>query len=231
MFKHFRVKLLVLTLSLISLENLAQETETRKLPHFESITSRANIDVVIAYGEEHAARIETQNIPAEMIVTEVENETLFISLKEGSNWRARAKVNVTLPEVHGICLSSGGNITSESAIKSDHLDIKLTSSGNIDLKFLVVDELDVKLFGTGDMQLGGSADKASIRLTGSGDIQAFGLKTLACQAKITGSGNIKVLAVESIDAHVMGAGDIEYKGNPATERTKSSGPGGITAVN
>ena len=81
MFKHFRVKLLVLTLSLISLENLAQETETRKLPHFESITSRANIDVVIAYGEEHAARIETQNIPAEMIVTEVENETLFISLK------------------------------------------------------------------------------------------------------------------------------------------------------
>ena len=62
MFKHFRVKMLLLTLGLVSLENMAQETETRTLADFERIISTASIDVIITHGISHTARIETENI-------------------------------------------------------------------------------------------------------------------------------------------------------------------------
>jgi len=230
MFKHFRVKMLFLALGFISLENVAQETETRTLANFERIISTASIDVVITHGISHTARIETENISADKILTESRYGTLTISMQKGNYWNARARVIVSLPHIHAIHLSGTGNVIAESPIKGKKLDVQLTSSGNVTLNLLIVDELTVKLYGTGDMELGGSADEAFIKLSGSGDIQAFGLKTLRCDAEINGSGNIKVLALESIDAFVTGSGDISYKGNPNSERTKSSGQGGIIAV-
>lgn len=230
MFKHFRVKMLILAFCFISQNNIAQETETRNLASFDRISSIASIDVIIVQGNAHTVRIESENIATDKILTETKNGLLTISMQKGNYWNARAKVIVTLPYINAIHLSGTGNVISESPIKGKQLEVQLTSSGNITINLLIVDQLTVKLYGTGDMQFGGSADACNIKLSGSGDIQAFGLKTLRCQAEIIGSGNIKVLALEAIDAYVTGSGDISYKGNPNSERTKSSGPGGIIAI-
>ncbi len=230
MFTHFRVKLMVLALILLSQSIFAKETENRSLAPFESISSTASLDIEIVIGSSYAARVESENIDLQKIRTEVNNGVLSISISKGNYWNVRAKVQVTMPKIRSIQQSGSGNISTLSPLEGESLDLQLNSAGNITINLLIVDNLHVRLFGTGDIQLGGSADDAYIKLSGSGDIEAFGLKTLRCRAEIIGAGNIKVLALESIEARVSGSGDITYKGKPFKEKTSSSGPGGIIAI-
>lgn len=230
MFKHFRVKMLLLTLCCIGQQNIAQETQTRKFAAFNRIVSTASIDIWVRQGDSHSILIETENIAADKIQTQLQYGTLTVSMAKGTYWNARAKVIISLPDLQAISLSGTGNIIADGAFKLDKLDLELSSSGNITMNMLIVDQLSVKLFGTGDMQLGGSADEVVIKLSGSGDIQGFGMKILRCEAEIKGSGNIMVFVREAIQAYVSGSGDISYKGNPISESVKSTGQGGIIAI-
>ena len=231
MTKHFRVKLIVLTFCLMTIATQGQETETRNLSPFEKISSTASIDVIISLGETHSVKIEAENIEVDKILTEVKSGILTVSMKKGNYWNASAKVYVTLRELAAITLSGLGNITTKGNIESEKLEVQLSSSGNMILDKLMLNELHVKLFGTGDIQLGGSTQDAEIKLSGSGDIQAYDLKTFNCTAEINGSGNINVQALSSIEAKTSGSGDISYTGHPKIEKIHSSGSGEIIAIN
>ena len=230
MLQHFRVRILILTLSLFSQLVQANESETRSLEPFESIFSTTSMDIVLIQGDHFSARIDAENIHLEDIVTEVKNGRLTISLRKNYFWNVLAKIVITFPTLKSLHMSGTGNFISQSMIQSDELNIQLNSAGNIQLNLILVDKLTVRLYGTGDMQIGGSADDLDIRLSGSGDIEAFGLKTIRSKVEIQGSGNVRILVLEALDATVSGSGTISYKGKPLKARTSSSGPGGIIAI-
>ena len=69
--------------------------------------------------------------------------------------------------------------------------------------------------GSGDVNLKGSAQKATLAVNGSGDISADKLTATNVVATVSGSGDISCYASKQLDAKVSGSGDIEYKGSPS----------------
>jgi hypothetical protein len=67
----------------------------------------------------------------------------------------------------------------------------------------------------------------SCAISGSGNIKTTDLTANIVNAKIAGSGNIKVHAVNEINAQSSGSGNIIYTGNPTIIKSNSSGSGSI----
>ena len=87
-------------------------------------------------------------------------------------------------------------------------------------------KLIVALPGSGDITVTGTTSNATITLLGSGNIYCDGLKAHSVGVQIMGSGNVTTYADESLDASILGSGNIRYSGQPAqvTKDIKVSDP-------
>jgi len=83
---------------------------------------------------------------------------------------------------------------------------------------------NIKLSGSGEIISKDiiKADHFEVALSGSGDIK------LEVDAKVTGSGDIRIHCKDNLKARITGSGDIEYLGDPERQDTKVTGSGDIT---
>jgi Putative auto-transporter adhesin, head GIN domain len=106
-----------------------------------------------------------------------------------------AEVTVTLPKLTGLEISGSGDIGS--------------------INNLTCDDLGILISGSGDISLVGKAKKMNAKISGSGDVRTFDLICDDVKASLTGSGNMEIQALKTLDATISGSGDITYKGNPS----------------
>ena len=81
--------------------------------------------------------------------------------------------------------------------------------------------------GSGEIYSKGNATNARITISGSGDFNGSGLRTSNTSAKVSGSGDISIIADQQLEALSSGSGDIRYSGN-AVVNSKKSGSGNIS---
>jgi hypothetical protein len=127
---------------------------------------------------------------------------------------------------------SNTNITTENDIRIDVTmkslqDVVLSGSGSIDVPDLSGQSVSVSMPGSGMITMTGTADRVDIRLAGSGNIYCDGLQARSAVINLPGSGNITAYASESLDARLMGSGNISYKGNPSQVSKSVTGSGSI----
>lgn len=228
----------------------AMEKQDRDAKDFKGIDLMASADVIIKQGATYKVIVEGQQNILDILETVVDNGILSVKFKDGS-WNLnfdKLNVYIETPSVSSIEISGSGNLTLESAFNADDLDIKLSGSGNIKTADgLIAKKINVEISGSGDIKMGsttatelkaailgsgnfdvkGTAEKATLTITGSGDIDAYDFMTKSTEAQSTGSGNIQCHATESLDAQIMGSGDIRYTGNPPSVKSKALGSGEI----
>jgi hypothetical protein len=210
----------------------AQEKETveRKLESFTSVAVGGSMDVFLTEGDSEKARIEAEGIEIEKITTEVRNNELKIDIKDNNWWywgkNVKIKVYLTYRNLNALSSSGSSDIIGNSVLKGENFAITVSGSGDIKAK-LDVKNLNVAVSGSSDLTLNGVAEEQDISISGSGDFKGEDLKGKIVKVKVSGSGDAKVWAEESIEARVSGSGDIRYKGNPNKEISKVSGSGTI----
>ncbi|NBC84502.1 MAG: hypothetical protein GVY19_14135 [Bacteroidetes bacterium] len=213
----------------------AQDAVNRKLPDFTAIDAKGSVDVFLTKGEETSVRLEFRNIPENEIITEVDGNTLRIYID--SNLKIfqnnDVKAYVTFKNLEAIYASGSGNVTSNSKLEGDNINISCTGSGDIcihepiagdeieiqskgsgELQFTaaMADEISVSTHGSGDLNINGliAADELALETRGSGDIRAENVKVDYLKTSIAGSGDIRVNAgnCDQIEVDVRGSGDL-----------------------
>jgi hypothetical protein len=200
----------------------AQKTENRSVGDFSRISMGISGDVYISQGETQKLKVEAEDDIIGLIVTEVKNDELKIRFSK-SNVRTRMPIRiwVTTTDLEGLYLSGSGNMITETAIKTDEMELKLSGSGNINVKDLSCDELDAAISGSGNIDVAGKADEMSIAISGSGNCNADEFQTEETDIKISGSGNCKVNASKDLSVAVSGSGSVFYAGNPTIDASIS----------
>ncbi len=124
-----------------------------------------------------------------------------------------------------IKLSGSGDVE----IRGVHGDLSadVVGSGDLEVTGLQLEACSVKLAGSGDVELEGRADKFTVLSVGSGDVDASGLTAVQVKVKSNSSGDVFVHAVESLDAAVVGSGDLRYSGNPTLLKVSATGSGAV----
>ncbi len=203
-------------------------TKTRTVSDFDEIRMAGSFDVELLKGEEGTITIKADENLMDYIVTEVKNGHLKIKSKKGYEIRSTKTIliTVTFDDIEGVSLAGSGDISSSDFIDSSHLNLSILGSGDLDLK-VSTKNLTSNISGSGNINLNGSSDEFTCTIAGSGNINGYNLKAGVTNAKIAGSGNVKVNAVDEIHAKIAGSGDVYYTGNPAVEKSNSVGSGSL----
>jgi hypothetical protein len=109
-------------------------------------------------------------------------------------------------------------------IKADSLDLKLSGSGSMDLN-LKAKNLRTEMPGSGTVLLRGTVDEQSADISGSGKIDGYDLATKRSEITISGSGAAEVNVSDEIVARISGSGAVYYRGNPERINEDISGSG------
>ncbi|MEL6846604.1 MAG: head GIN domain-containing protein, partial [Bacteroidota bacterium] len=90
--------------------------------------------------------------------------------------------DISLPEVAYLAISGSGSMVSTAPIQTQDIELKISGSGDLDLD-LNADEIEGKISGSGDVALAGTSNDLDFKISGAGSVEAFGLTTSTAELK------------------------------------------------
>ncbi len=192
---------------------------------FHSVRLNTVGDVNLMFGVTDTVTVTINHNLFRFITTEVDSTgTLVIGLKTPKEVRVTNQsltVDITMSTLRKVTLGDQGVGT----IRADSTrftvpEVELLLEGTGDMSFdLNVDHLTTTHLGEGNITLSGTAQRHELELTGIGEVQAYELATDSCFVTNEAEGDIRVQAVEYINAEINGSGNVYYRGSPAIDVT------------
>jgi hypothetical protein len=200
-------------------------TQARDVTKFSKVHLKGSGKVFLTPGEKQSLEIKTDDNIMPLIETEVSGNKLTISHGNHHLRPTSFEVYITVKRLEGVAISGSGDVTGEGRFVSDTFYAEISGSGDMDLE-IETGDLASKISGSGSIDLTGKADDYTVSISGSGEINAFDVDAKNVSVKISGSGDCRISASESLDARISGSGDVFYKGRPRIN-TKISGSGSL----
>jgi hypothetical protein len=206
------------------------KTEEHSVSSFKNLQVSASINVYISQGDIKPIRIEGDENLLPYIEVEQDGEDLVIKNREGYNLEGSGdlKVYVSAPVYHHISLSGAGDIIAENKISnSDDLEINLSGAGDIKMDELDAPKVGADISGVGSIYIKGQTKDVDMTISGAGSAHCYDLLAENTKIDISGVGSAEVYASVKLDAHVSGAGSVDYKGNATDVSQQVSGVGSV----
>jgi len=201
-------------------------TEVVDVDGFTVVKASAGIDVKLSQGDFHVEVVADENLQ-EIITVELRGDMLVVG-SERNIYRSKSKVvNVTLPELTGIKISSAGDIVAETDFSCDNLNIDISSAGDLKLG-VVAETVDIDISSSGDCTIWGKTDNLNASLSSAGDLDAYDLDADYVKVRVSSAGDARVMANKEIDMGASSAGSIYYKGDATVTHSSKSSAGSIS---
>ena len=182
--------------------------EKRQASGFTQVRVSGVGEVTIERAEAESLAVEAEDNILPLLETTVRYDALHLGAQEGASIRPTRPIRyrVGVKELTGVGVSGSADVQA-SSIQAGRLVVRISGSGNV--------------------RLGGSADEVDVQITGSGDCDAAGLRCKSAKVVISGSGGATVDAAEKLDVTITGSGSVRYAGNPAVQQ-RVTGSGSVS---
>jgi len=188
-------------------------TEEIFLDDFDGIRIEGEMNVFLKQGPNQEVIVEGK----ENLIDELERDV------NGGIWNIdfdgcvrdidEFNIFITIPDLTVIRIDGSGDVVTENLFVIEDLEIDIEGSGDIDL-VLEADDINTSVEGSGDIRLEGQADEVRYRIEGSGDVKAYGLECRVADINVAGSGDLEVFVTEYLKVRIEGSGSVFYRGNP-----------------
>jgi hypothetical protein len=204
-------------------------TEEREIEGVNSVVLAFVGDLRITQGDEEKLVITADNNVMPLITTEVNDGVLTIGSKStvGLQATTRLEYDLTVRDLNSLRLAGAGN-ASMDGLETDNLRLAITGAGNLSMQNVDADRVEVALNGLGNLEVSGAAARQEVDLTGAGNYSAADFETGAAVISMAGLGSATLWVVETLDADISGAGNIDYYGDPQVTQ-KVTGLGRINS--
>lgn len=213
---------LLLSTSFISLKGQQQ----REIDDFNGIRAGDALKIIISQSDVTTLKVDAPSDIQPSVKTEVQDGILYISTDGNIKDDQNITVFITVKSLNSLENPGVADIKSENKLICDDITIISQGVGNIDLD-LEAKKIKSTLSGAGHIILKGNTDLLDATISGAGGLKAIDLEATKVIAKVSGAGDAKVNAKESLNADVSGAGSIIYKGKPADRIVNISGVGSV----
>lgn len=186
-------------------------TENRNIDSvINTIETSSSISVDLFQSNTASLEVTTDDNLLANVLTETSGNTLTISLENGSYSNVSFNVRVGLPSISSIIKSGSGNMSFRDFIGLDELIVRMSGSGNVDMI--------------------GSVTRLYYTKEGSGNLNGFDMNCVNVEIDQEGSGNIEITATTSIDGRLEGSGSLFFRGSPNVN-VELGGSGSIIDAN
>lgn len=207
-------------------------SESRTMSAFNAIDVEGVFNVILDQGDKEAVRVEADENIIPLVLTDVDNNTLKVKLKDDVSIRNIGKVNVyiTLKDIQQLTTKGVGSLKCRSTLHLKDLKFDCEGVGASSLD-IVADHLGVTSAVVGALTLTGQARDVKIDHSGVGEIAAFGLKAEDLALTTSGVGAAEVYASATLNINASGIGNVAYKGGAPTKNIRAEGLGKVKEVN
>lgn len=225
--KSLLVAAIVLVNGVVS---VAQQSEVRTVSSFGGVKAAEGIDVYLKKGSKEELKVEATGIKLSNVITEVSGDYLKIHLAEGVYRDRTVKVYVTYVSVNSLNASSGANLYHEGILKSEKLELRASSGGNIELK-MESNSVKAGASSAGEIVLEGKTKTVDLDASSGGEVDAYNLTSTNAIAEASSGGDVKLSVAQSLEAKASSGGSIRYRGNPERSNTHASSGGSVRKSN
>jgi hypothetical protein len=181
----------------------------RQVEQFHAIDVQDSVKVQITIGAPLSMSVEADDNLIDAIDTKVQGGKLVVSVNKSFQAEHAPFLIIGVPELSEINKSGSGDMI-VSGVKGDVFKVTTTGSGN----FYAV----------------GRVTALNLVASGSGNVDCTRLQAGSAAVDLSGAGNCTVDAEKALTAKLTGAGNIKYKGSPASLTKSDTGAGTITAL-
>lgn len=206
-------------------------SETRGVSPFHTIIIQDKIDVYLKQDNFYAEVKAGKNIISN-IITEVKNETLYISNKNKCNFirdpKKKIEVYIHLPKLRYLKHIGSGNISSINTFVQDTMLIRIESPGDVHLQ-VQTNYFGGSTHGNGDLYISGQTNYFYYNYNGTNFIYANNLNInnyVYLETHSVGNAYINLNNI-GMDAVLYSTGNIYYSGNPNYLNYKSKSKGTV----
>lgn len=198
-----------------------------KVDAFTKLNVCGMADIVLIQGNESKVTFEINPEMQDEFQLNSKDGELTIGF-DGEMFAKKASntVYITFTDLHELNFSGVGDIKSDGKVQLEHLVCKASGVGDIHLE-MDCKQLEVKFTGVGDIDISGSGDLATYTWKGVGDLKASNMKMKDVALSLSGVGDAKLHASESLEVNLTGIGDVNYTGSPKSTDLKPQGTGEI----
>lgn len=192
-------------------------TETRNITGFTGIDLQMNGNVYYTSSPSWKVAITAKESIHAMLETKMINNRLVIRYSNGKTYDNDESIYIAVsgPAVCSFELNSSGSIYSAAVIHQPFIFLRSNGSGNIQLQHVETEALDAESNVSGRIVINdGSTTKGRLKTDASGKIDMSDVAAKTMNARIAGSGDIKIKVTEQLDARIDGSGSIYYSGFP-----------------
>jgi len=199
--------------------------ETRALTDFTKLEVNGCIDVTFQVSEVFEVEIEAGENHIDFVDTDVVGDWLIIDERLVNIGNNDIRAFVRAPNLDEILLNGSGDIDAAN-LDAETIEVRVVGSGDINVDALS-DFMVASVSGSGDITISGDTGDLDLTVKGSGDINARNIVCDIAEVHVKGSGDVKVNVLQELFASISGSGDIHYWGNPEIVNTNVSGSGDI----
>ncbi|MCZ4407189.1 DUF2807 domain-containing protein [Cryomorphaceae bacterium 1068] len=199
--------------------------EKRSVSEYSKIKVKGPFDVIIDPNKESGLTITAPSDAIADIETRVENGELILDLDNSGYMSPDIEVVIANSQLEGISISGSGSFEGALETKKD-LDLKIGGSGNIDVQSNA-NRVYANISGSGNINASGTCEMLEASISGSGNMNFGKMEAQDVDVSISGSGGMKVNVTRNLEASVSGSGSITYTGSPVSVDKNVSGSGSI----
>lgn len=174
-------------------------TEQRTIAAFHAIDMSGVGEVIITQSDSAGLTVEADDNFQPLILSEVHNDTLFLSMKPNVN------------------LGHFTRMTFHVSVK-DLTQLTLSGAALVNVRNISGDKLTVAHSGAGSVTIAGTVNEQRVTLSGVGNYDGAALTSDRATVAVSGVGNAVVNARQQLDATVSGVGSIAYIGSPQVQQ-------------
>lgn len=206
----------------------AQTKESRDVSGFNAIDVSEGIEVVLTIGDTESVEVTAPEDYIDMVITEVSGTELNIYIK-GNNIGNKGRnvvVNVVAKEIQDIESSSGSSVKTTNTIKTEELEISVSSGADVNIA-CDVNEVSISASSGAGAKVHGTANSVDAGASSGSHIKAGDLIAQDVEADVSSGGSISVHAEKQIDADASSGGSVSYSGSPELVDVEKSSGGSV----
>lgn len=213
--------------------SISINAQTRQIGNFTGIRASTSVSVKLVKADSPSIEYKMIKGDESTLVTEVKGKNLIIKTKSKStfswNNNSKAKVIVYYTELNDISVSAGATVKSDNPIRTDDMDIDVSSGSSADIE-VIAETIDADASSGATLKLEGSATKAEYDASSGSNINA---KMMICDyvsADVSSGANISAHANKKLNADASSGGSIRYKGDADDTRIDKGWSGQISRM-
>lgn len=201
---------------------------TLDVPDFTGVKLHCDAKVFITQGDSFEVVAKGEENVIELLELDVQDGTWDIEFDDCVR-DYDLEIYVTMPEIEYLAVSGSGEIRGDNFFEVEDVVLRISGSGELCLG-LHAQTIDAAISGSGETELEGTTEQLDFKISGSGDLHAFDLIAEKCDVNISGSGDASVNVTDVLDVKITGSGNVFYKGHP-TLNVDITGSGDVIDAN